>query len=318
VSAYIIRRLLLAVLIIFLVTLIVFFIMRLLPGDPLLLLITSGQQKQQTAEQLEHLRHEFGLDKHLVLQYFDWMKGLLHGDLGDSILNRTPVLDELLLRLPVTLHIGGLAFIIGNIIGIPAGIICAVRRGGWLDVVVTTLANLGITVPNFWLGILMIYAFGLYLKWLPIMGYTSPFDDFWLSTRQIIMPVICLALFPIAGTARQVRSSMLEVMHQDYVRTAWSKGLTERAVIVKHALKNGLIPIVTLAGMFVPIVIGGSVFIETVFNIPGIGRLAVTSVINQDYPYVQGVTLLVATTVVLANLAVDVAYGWLDPRIRYE
>lgn len=308
----------LAVLIIFLVTLIVFFIMRLLPGDPLLLLITSGQQKQQTVEQLEHLRHEFGLDKHLVLQYFDWMKGVLHGDLGDSILNRTPVLEELLRRLPVTLHLGGLAFIIGNIIGIPAGIICAVRRGGWLDVVVTTLANLGITVPNFWLGILMIYAFGLYLKWLPIMGYTSPFDDFWMSTRQIIMPVICLALFPIAGTARQVRSSMLEVMHQDYVRTAWSKGLSERVVIMKHALKNGVIPIVTLAGMWVPIVIGGSVFIETVFNIPGIGRLAVTSVINQDYPYVQGVALLVATTVVLANLVVDIAYGWLDPRIRYE
>lgn len=308
----------LAVLIIFLVTLIVFFIMRLLPGDPLLLLITSGQQKQQTVEQLEHLRHEFGLDKHLVLQYFDWMKGVLHGDLGDSILNRTPVLEELLRRLPVTLHLGGLAFIIGNIIGIPAGIICAVRRGGWLDVVVTTLANLGITVPNFWLGILMIYAFGLYLKWLPIMGYTSPLDDFWMSTRQIIMPVICLALFPIAGTARQVRSSMLEVMHQDYVRTAWSKGLSEPVVIMKHALKNGVIPIVTLAGMWVPIVIGGSVFIETVFNIPGIGRLAVTSVINQDYPYVQGVALLVATTVVLANLVVDIAYGWLDPRIRYE
>lgn len=307
----------LAVLIIFLVTLIVFFIMRLLPGDPILMLVSSNQQQQYTEEQLSHLRHEFGLDKHLVLQYFDWMGGLFRGDLGKSISNRNPVSEELLLRLPVTLHLGGLAFIIGNIIGIPAGIICAVRRGKWQDSVVTTLANLGITVPNFWLGILMIYLFGLYLGWLPLMGYTSPFDDFWLSTKQIIMPVICIALFPIAGTARQVRSSMLEVMRQDYVRTAWSKGLTERAVIMKHGLKNGLIPIITLSGMLVPVIIGGSVFIETVFSIGGIGRLAVSSVINQDYPNVQGVTLLVATTVVLVNLVVDIAYGWLDPRIRY-
>jgi peptide/nickel transport system permease protein len=317
-TTYIVRRLIHAFFVLFLVTLIVFFSMRLLPGDPILMLVTSTEQQEYTEEQIIKLRHEFGLDKPLILQYLDWISSVLRGNLGTSILNRQPVEQELLRRLPITLHLGGLAFIIGHIIGIPAGIISAVRRGTLLDSVVTTLANLGITVPNFWLAILMMYAFGLYLGWLPIMGYSSPFDDFWLSTRQMIMPVICLAIFPIAGSARQARSSMLEVMGQDYIRTAASKGLTERMIIFRHALKNGLIPILTLAGMGIPIILGGSVFIETVFVIPGLGRLAVSSVINQDYPYVQGVTLLIAITVVLSNLVVDLAYGLLDPRVRYE
>jgi peptide/nickel transport system permease protein len=317
-SLYIIRRLIHAISVIFLVTIIVFFTMRLLPGDPILLLVTATEQQEYTEEQIVKLRHEFGLDKPLIFQYFEWISGLLHGDLGMSILNRQPVLQELLRRLPITLHLGVLAFIIGHIIGVPAGIISAVRRGSWIDNVVTTLANLGITVPNFWLGIMLMYGLGLYLRWLPIMGYTSPFEDFWLNTRQIIMPVFCLAIFPIAGSARQTRSSMLEVMGQDYIRTAASKGLTERMIIIRHALKNGLIPILTLAGMGIPIILGGSIFIETIFVIPGLGRLAVSSVINQDYPYVQGVTLLIAITVVSTNLLVDLAYGWLDPRVRYE
>jgi peptide/nickel transport system permease protein len=317
-TTYIVRRLIHAFFVLFLVTLIVFFSMRLLPGDPILMLVTSTEQQEYTEEQIIKLRHEFGLDKPLILQYLDWISSVLRGNLGTSILNRQPVEQELLRRLPITLHLGGLAFIIGHIIGIPAGIISAVRRGSLLDSVVTTLANLGITVPNFWLAILLMYAFGLYLGWLPIMGYSSPFDDFWLSTRQMIMPVICLAIFPIAGSARQTRSSMLEVMGQDYIRTAASKGLTERMIIFRHALKNGLIPILTLSGMGIPIILGGSVFIETVFVIPGLGRLAVSSVINQDYPYVQGVTLLIAITVVLSNLVVDLAYGLLDPRVRYE
>ena len=317
-STYIFRRLIHAVSVIFLVTLIVFFAMRLLPGDPILLLVTATEQQEYNEEQIIKLRHEFGLDRPLIFQYFDWIGGLVRGDLGTSILNRQPVIDELLRRLPITLHLGGLAFIIGHLIGVPAGIISAVRRGTWLDSVVTTLANLGITVPSFWLGIMLMYGFGLYLGWLPIMGYTSPFDDFWLNTRQIVMPVICLAIFPIAGSARQTRSSMLEVMGQDYIRTAASKGLTERMIIIRHALKNGLIPILTLAGTGIPIILGGSVFIETIFVIPGLGRLAVGSVINQDYPYVQGVTLLIAITAVLSNLLVDLVYVWVDPRVRYE
>jgi peptide/nickel transport system permease protein len=228
------------------------------------------------------------------------------------------VAKEIVRRLPITLHLGLLAFSISIIIGIPAGVICAVRRGTWLDTVITFLTNIGITVPNFWMGIVLIYVFAVHLRWLPVQGYTSPFTDFWKNTRQILMPVFCLCVFPIASAARQTRSSMLEVMHQDYVRTAWSKGLRERIIIMRHGLKNALIPVITLMGMAFSMIIGGAVIIETVFNIPGMGRLAVASVLNQDYPYVQGITLIIAVTIVLINLIVDIIDGWLDPKIHYD
>ncbi|MHB8104437.1 MAG: ABC transporter permease [Dehalococcoidales bacterium] len=316
--SFLIRRIIQSIVVLFLVSLLVFFMMRMLPGDPIRMIITANNAESFTEEQIAEVRHQYGLDRPLILQYFSWFSDILHGDLGESILQKVPVSDEVFRRLPITFHIGVLAFIIGIIIGIPLGIIAAVRRGTWLDSLVTTLANLGITVPAFWLGFLLIYVFAMRLSWLPVMGYTSPFTDFWQNTKELIMPVFCLALFPIASIARQTRSSLLEVMQQDYIRTAWSKGLTERAVIMKHALKNGLIPIVTLAGMGVPMIVGGTVLIETVFNIPGMGRLAVTSVLNQDYPYVQGIVLIVAATVILVNFAVELTYGWLDPRIRYD
>jgi peptide/nickel transport system permease protein len=173
-------------------------------------------------------------------------------------------------------------------------------------------------VPIFWLGIMLIWFFAIYLHWLPVMGYTSPFEDFVKNTRQLIMPVFCMAIFPIASNARQARSSMLEILRQDYIRTAWSKGLRERSVIISHALKNSLIPIVTLAGMGISSIIGGSVLIEQVFNIPGMGRLAVDSLFQHDYPYVQGITLVMTAIIVISNLLVDLSYGWLDPRIRYN
>jgi peptide/nickel transport system permease protein len=317
-TTYIIRRLILATIVLFLVSVFVFLAMRLLPGDPVLMYVSASSIQEVTEEQLNEVRHQFGLDKTLPQQYFDWIISSLHGDLGTSILNRSPVMQEILRRLPITIHLGILAFIVATIVGIPAGVLCAIRRGGWVDTFVTTLANIGITVPVFWLGILLIYLFALYFKWLPVMGYTSPFENFWLSTKQLIMPVFCLAIGPIAGNARQARSSMLEVIHRDYIRTAWSKGLSERTIIMKHALKNGLMPVVTLSGMSVGTILGGSVLIEQVFNIPGMGRLAVTSVMNQDYPYVQAVTLIMAISIVLSNLLVDISYIWLDPRVHYE
>jgi len=317
-TTYIIRRLILAVIVLILVSVFVFLAMRLLPGDPILMYVSASSVQEITEEQLDALRHEFGLDKTLPMQYLDWISGVLRGDLGTSILNRSPVTQEILKRLPITVHLGLLAFIIAIIIGIPAGVLCAIRRGSWLDNLVTTLANIGITVPVFWLGIILIYVFALYFKLLPVMGYTSPFEDFWLSTRQIIMPVFCLALGPLAGNARQARSSMLEVIHKDYIRTAWSKGLKEQTIIMKHALKNGLMPVVTLSGIGVGTILGGSVLIEQVFNIPGMGRLAVTSVMNQDYPYVQAIALIMAISIVFANLLVDISYGWLDPRVHYD
>jgi peptide/nickel transport system permease protein len=316
-TTYIIRRLILAVIVLFLVSLFVFLAIHLLPGDPLLMYMSSQSVQQVTEQQLNLLRHQFGLDKTLPQQYFDWLGGVLRGNLGTSILNKSPVMNEIIRRLPITLHIGILAFIFATILGIPAGVLCAIRRGSWLDNLVTTLSNIGITVPVFWLGIILIYVFALYFKWLPVMGYTSPFVDFWKSTKQLIMPVFCLAVGPLAGNARQARSSMLEVIGKDYIRTAWSKGLRERRIIIRHALKNGLMPVVTLSGMGVGTILGGSVLVEQVFNIPGMGRLAVTSVMNQDYPYVQAVTLIMAASIVFCNLLVDISYGWLDPRVHY-
>jgi peptide/nickel transport system permease protein len=282
------------------------------------MVISQQELAEITPEYLEQLRHEHGLDKPIIVQYFDWMGGVFRGDFGISIFTQRDVTEEIVRRLPITFHLGIIAFVISLLIGIPLGVICAIRRSSWLDTVITVLANIGITVPNFWLGFLLIYLFALNFGWLPVHGYTSPFEDFSLSTRQLIMPIICLCLFPIASNVRQTRSAMLEVMGQDYIRTAWSKGLRERAVIIKHALKNGLMPVLTLAGMGLGFIIGGSVLIETVFNIPGLGRLAVDSTLGKDYPYVQAITLMIATVVVLANLITDIAYGWLDPRIRYE
>jgi len=315
---YIVRRLLESLVVVILVSIIVFAGMRMLPGDPLLMLFNPNQIESFSEEQLAQIRHDAGLDKPLAVQYFSWAGDVLHGDLGKSILYKTSVSKDVAQRLPITAHLGVLAFIIGMVIGVPLGVISAVKRGRRVDTLVTTLANLGITVPTFWLGIMMIYLFAITLHWLPVMGYTSPFTDFWKSTRQLIMPVFCLAIFPLAGNARQARSSMLEVLRQDYIRTAWSKGLHERVVIMRHALKNSLIPIVTLAGMGVSGIVGGSVLIEQVFNIPGMGRLAVDSLFTHDYAYVQGITLIITVVVVLANLLVDISYGWLDPRVRYN
>jgi len=316
--SYIIRRFGQSLIVIFIVTIFVFFGMRMLPGDPIYMMFNPNQIQNMTQEELDKIKHDAGLDRPLVVQYFDWLGGVFKGELGNSILTKRPVTEDMQTRIPITAYIGVIAFIVSSLIGIPAGIISAIRRGTWVDTVVTTLANLGITVPIFWLGIMLMYLFAVRLNWLPTSGFTSPFEDFGLSIKQIIMPVFCMAIFSIAGNARQSRSAMLEVLRQDYIRTAWSKGLTERVVIIGHALKNSLIPIVTLAGMGISGIIGGMVLIEQVFNIPGMGRLAVDSMFKHDYTYVQGITLVMTAVVILSNLLVDLTYGWLDPRIRYN
>jgi peptide/nickel transport system permease protein len=318
VTAYIIKRVGQLLVVLFIVTVMVFVGMRALPGDPILMMVTRDQQTQMTQAQIDQLRHEAGLDRNIGVQYLVWVGGLFKGDLGKSIVYKTPVSDEILRRLPITLHIGLLGWIVGTLLGVGAGILCAVKRGSWIDTAVTSLANAGTTVPIFWLGLVLVYIFAVWLRWLPVQGYTSPFEDPLLNLRQIIMPVVSLAILPLSSTARQTRSAMLGVLREDYMRTAWSKGLGQRTVIVRHALKNSLIPIVTLSGMTLALIVGGAVFEETVFNIPGIGRLAATAVSNQDYPYIQGVALLVAVVVLLVNLLVDISYGWLDPRIRYS
>jgi peptide/nickel transport system permease protein len=317
-KTFIIRRVIHAVIVLILVTLIVFLAMRILPGDPIYMIMTEGQMTDISEEDIEAARHEYGLDRPLMVQYFDWLVGVIRGDLGTSLMQRLPVTYMLGHGIPITLNIGLLAFVISLILGIPAGVICAIRRGKWLDTVVTILANIGITVPTFWLGIMLIYLFALKLGWLPVQGYVSPFTDLGQNIKLIVMPVVCLAIFPISAVARQTRSSMLEVIRQDYIRTAWSKGLKEQVVITRHALKNGLIPVVTLLGVSLSYIIGGSVLIEIVFNITGVGRLLVNAVFAYDYTLVQDCVLFVAIAILLINFIVDISYAWIDPRIRYE
>lgn len=317
-ATYILHRLVQALFVLLMVTLIVFFVMRLLPGDPLIIYMAQTADVQaMPPEMLENLRHQFGLDKPIMVQYVNWVGGIFRGDFGTSIFYHEKVGVLMLERFPVTVHIGLLSLILGAVVGVAAGLLAAVRRGKWLDKIITPLTYIGICIPVFFVGILMIYAFGLKLGWLPISGYTSPFDDFWLSTRQLVMPVICMAVFGLAANARQMRSSMLEVTQQDYIRTAWAKGLSERMVIIKHAMKNSLIPVITLMGVSVGIIFGGSVLVELIFAIPGVGRLMVSSIFGQDYVVVQAITFIIAVVVLLVNLLVDISYGWFDPRIRY-
>jgi len=317
-GAYIIRRLIQAVLIVIIVTALVFFVMRMMPGDPILFYLNQSELYSFSQEQIEALRREFGLDQPIVIQYVDWIGQCIRGDLGFSLSSRKPVTTLIGSTLPVTLYLGIISFIIGNVIGVGAGMICAIRRGKVIDFIVTFLANIGITVPTFWLAILMIYFFSLQLGWLPTHGFVWPTVDLWKSIRQSIMPVICLAIYPLGSMARQTRSVMLEVVRQDYVRTAWSKGLTERTVIFKHVMKNGFIPLMTLVGMGIASILGGSVIIEQVFNISGMGRLMVDAIFSLDYAVVQAIVLISAVMIVISNLLVDISYGWLDPRVSYS
>jgi peptide/nickel transport system permease protein len=317
VTTYFSKRILQSIIVIILVSIIIFLVIRTLPGDPILLYLSQSQVGQYTDAQIESARIQYGLNKPLTIQYVNWVSGMLHGNFGTSIFLSQKVRALILQCLPITLHLGILSIILSCVLGIIGGLICALRRGSWLDTLVTSIANFGISVPIFWLGIMMMYFFSLDLKWLPAHGYTSPFQNFWLGTKQLIMPVICLCVGSLAGITRQTRSSMLEIIRQDYIRTAWSKGLRERMVVMRHVLKNGLIPVITLVGMYVGYILGGSVLVETVFNIPGMGRLLVQAVFNQDYQIVQSGFLLISVMVTLTNIVVDISYGWIDPRIRY-
>jgi peptide/nickel transport system permease protein len=252
------------------------------------------------------------------VQYIRWIGGAVRGDLGFSIFLNENVSTLVAQRLPITLSLGVLSMVVSAIFGITFGVVCALRRGKWIDTLFTVLANIGITAPSFWVGIVLMYFLSAKLNLLPLFGYTSPFTDPSLSVRQAIMPVSCLSFFSLASLTRQARSSTLEVVRQDYIRTAWSKGLTERIIVIRHIVKNSLIPVVTILGMQIGFIFGGSVLIETIFNIPGMGRMMRDAVFSQDYQVVQSGVLIISTIVVLTNLVVDISYGWFDPRIRFE
>lgn len=316
---YVIRRVLMGILVLILVSLVVFFSLRLLPGDPALIYVSgqSGGGQGVTEEKLTEVRHEFGLDKPIPVQYLNWVKGVLTGDLGRSIRYNEDVGKLFAQRFPVTLILGFFSVVISTLLGVLFGLVAAIRRGGWIDSLVTFLSYIGLTIPVFLLAFVLIYIFGVQLHWLQFNGWTAPWTNFGLSVKQSIMPVICLATIPLAVTARQMRSSVLEVNNMDYVRTAWSKGLRERVIVTRHILKNSLIPVITMIGIGVGIIFGGAVIEETIFGIAGVGQLLVTSVFARDYVVIQGGTLVIATIIVVVNILVDISYGWLDPRIRY-
>jgi peptide/nickel transport system permease protein len=312
--SFITRRVIQTFAVLIIVTFIVFLLLYLIPGDPARTMLGIEASAQDVAA----FRSQLGLDRPMMVQFGSWLFHVLQGDLGRSIQFHQPVSHLISTRLPVTIYIGILALILSTILGVGAGVISAVRRGTVLDQAITVFANLGVAVPVFWLGILGIYLFALQLGWLPVQGYTSPFENLASSIQQIIMPVLCLAMVPLATLARQSRSAMLEVIQQDYIRTAWSKGLKERRIIIYHALRNAMIPIVTVLGLSVRYVVSGSVLIETVFNIPGMGRLIVSGVFNKDFILVQGCVLIVALAIAITNVAVDISYAFIDARIRYE
>jgi len=292
----------------------VFVLMHSLPGDPVKIFLGDSA----TPEQVEYYTKEFGLDQPLYVQYFSWINGLLHGELGRSITYKLDVKNLMLQRLACTVSITLPAFIIALVIGVIFGVITSVNRGKPKDYVLTSIANVGIATPSFWVGILLVYVFSLKLAILPVQGYVSPTESLTGYLKCLVLPVIVLSLGHLASTTRQTRSSMLEVVSQDYIRTARSKGLSEKTVIYKHALRNALIPIVTMMGGAIGGLIGGTVVIESLFNIPGIGSLMLTAITNKDYMVVQNVTFFISLAVVIANLVVDILYGVIDPRIRVE
>ena len=310
----ILRRLAATIPVLLLVTAGVFALIHLTPGDPIDAMMAESVDDTVKRE----LRRDLGLDRPLYLQYATWMGRLLQGDLGHSIRNREPVIENVSRRIKPSLQLAGLAMAISLLVATPIGILSAARRNSTIDRVGTSFALFGICMPNFLIALLLIFFFGVTLRWLPISGYVDPMEEPWEGLRSLMLPAITLGLALAAVITRTLRSSMLEALSEDYIRTARAKGLSDGAVVRRHALKNALIPVVTVLGLQLGTLIGGAVITEYVFALPGVGRLVVDAVFARDYPLVQGVVLLIAVGFILSNLAVDVLYGFIDPRIRHR
>ena len=310
----ILRRLLATIPVLLLVTAGVFALIHLTPGDPIDAMMAESVDDSVKRQ----LRSDLGLDRPLYLQYATWMGRLLQGDLGSSIRNREPVIENVGRRIKPSLQLAGFAMAISLLVATPIGILSAARRNSTLDRFGTSFALFGICMPNFLIALLLIFLFGVTLRWLPISGYVDPMEELWDGLRSLALPAITLGLALAAVITRTLRSSMLEALSEDYIRTARAKGLSDGAVIRRHALKNALIPVVTVLGLQLGTLIGGAVITEYVFALPGVGRLVVDAVFARDYPLVQGVVLLIAVGFILSNLMVDLLYGWIDPRIRHR
>jgi len=311
---YIAKRLWSVVPVMLVVAILVFFLIHLTPGDPAAVILGADAPQ----EAIDELRARLGLDKPLPLQFAHWFGRVLQGDLGESIFLRRPVTQAIMERLEPTLLLAGLATMFAVLIGIPAGVLAAVRRNTWLDRLFMAIAVFGVSMPNFWLALNLIFLFALALALLPVSGYVPLADDALQTLRFLLLPAFSLGFPQSALIARMTRGSMLDVLAQEYVKTARAKGLSERLVIYKHALKNTMITVITVIGIVLAITLSGSVVIETVFGLPGIGRLIINSVLRRDYPVIQGAVLFIAASYVLVNLLVDLLYVYLDPRIKYQ
>jgi peptide/nickel transport system permease protein len=311
---FVLGRLLAIVPVLVLVTAGVFFLIHLTPGDPIDAMMAESADPGVKAA----LSRQLGLDQPIHVQYLRWMGGVLRGDLGRSIRNNQPVIEDVGRRIRPSVELALLAIVIALVVAFPLGILSAARRNTAVDGAGTTFALIGICMPNFLIALLLIFLFGVTLRWLPVSGYTDPLEDPINGLRSLTLPAITLGLALAAVITRTLRSSLLEALSEDYVRTARAKGLTERVVLSRHALKNGLIPVATVLGLQLGGLVGGAVITEYVFALPGVGRLVVDAVFARDYPLVQGVVLLIALGYIGTNLLVDLVYGLLDPRIRYR
>lgn len=312
-TVYILKRLVSMVPVLLIVSIVIFSLIHLTPGDPVLTMLGE----EATPEARDALRRELGLDRPLPIQYAAWLVRVLGGDLGRSIRTNQPVSEAIMERLPVTLELALLAMAVSLTIALPAGIVAATRRGSLADVGSTVFSLLGVSMPNFLLAVILVFLFSLQLRWFPPIGYTHPFQDLGANLKGMILPAITLGTFAAAAVARLTRSTLLEVLGQDYIRTGWAKGLSERVIIRRHAMKNALIPVVTVVGLQLGNLLGSAIVTETIFALPGIGRLVVDSIYQRDFPLVQGVTLYLAVIFLTVNLIVDLIYAYLDPRIRY-
>jgi peptide/nickel transport system permease protein len=297
-----------------LVSAIVFSLTRLIPGDVVVLMF----EEKAYAEDLEALRAKLGLNHPIYVQYGIWLGRVVQGDLGESLWTRRPVLEEITRRLPISLELGGLTIACALGIALPIGVLSAVRQDTLKDYAARSLAIIGLSIPGFWKGTVIIVLSSIWFGWTPPLQFTPWAQGPWQHLSQFILPAVLLAIASAASIMRLTRALMLEVLRQDYIRTAWSKGMREQRVVLKHALKNAVIPVVTIIGIQIGQVAGGTVIFETIFGLPGMGRFLIDAIYQRDYPVVQGVNLLLATIIIFVNLLVDMTYAYLDPRIRYQ
>jgi peptide/nickel transport system permease protein len=313
VKKYVLRRLLVAIPSLLIASVIVFSLPRMIPGDVVQLML----EEKAYGKDLDELRAKLGLNRPIYIQYFEWLSQIVRGNLGESLWTKRPVIEELLRRLPVSLELGILALVFAILIALPIGIIAAVRQDSIADYVSRSLAILGLSVPGFWIATLVVLLPAIWWGWSPPIQFTEFSVNPWAHLAQFVIPAFILGIASAAAIMRLTRAMLLEVLRQDYVRTAWAKGVREGAVVLKHSLKNALIPVVTVLGIQVSQILGGTVIFESIFGLPGMGRFLFDAINQRDYPVIQGVNLLIVSVVVSMNLLVDAVYAYLDPRIRY-